>query len=203
MRAEQHGDAQFLLQRARQFDDRPLMMRIEADQRFVEQQQARAAEQRLGQQQALTLAARGLRQRAPCKLGRLHPLERPRHRLARGAAEQRQAPAVAVDAAGDEVPAREPQLIQRAAHLRHVADGGIAARHRPAQHADRAVARRQQAQYRAHQRGLARAVGPEHADELVVADREVDAGKHRPGAERQRHIRRIRSTFTTAVSDSA
>ena len=44
---------------------------------------------------------------------------------------------MAVGAAGDEVPAGEPQVVQRAARLRHVADGGVAARHRPAQHADR------------------------------------------------------------------
>ena len=41
--AEQHRDAQFLLQRPRQLDHRRLMMRVEADQRLVQQQQARPA----------------------------------------------------------------------------------------------------------------------------------------------------------------
>ena len=107
VRAEQHGDAEFLLQRARQFDDRPLMMRIEADQRFVEQQQARAAEQRLRQQQALTLAARGLRERTAREVGRLTRASSAHATVvARGAAEQRQAPAVAIDARWRRSPSR-------------------------------------------------------------------------------------------------
>ncbi len=76
-----------------------------------------------------------------------------------------------VGAAGNEVPAAEPQIIESAARLRHVADRRVAARHRSTQHADRPAARRQKAKDCAHQRGLARSVRTEHADELVVADR--------------------------------
>ena len=56
--AEEDGDAKALLHLAHQVDHDPLMMRVKADQWFVQQQQLRLAEQRLGQQQALALAAR-------------------------------------------------------------------------------------------------------------------------------------------------
>src|ERR1700722_15190298 len=69
MRAEQHRNAEFLLQRPGQLDHRALMMRIEADQRFIQQQQARAAQQGLRQQQTLPLAAGGLRQRTSRERG--------------------------------------------------------------------------------------------------------------------------------------
>ena len=42
-----------------------LMVRIEADQRLVEKEQPRPTDQRLGQQQALPLAAGNLGERAP------------------------------------------------------------------------------------------------------------------------------------------
>ena len=185
MRAEQHGDAELLLQRARQFDHRTLVMRVQADQRFVKQQKARTTEQCLGQQQTLPLAARCFGQWPAREVGCSHHLQRPLHLAARGGAKQRQSPAMAVGAAGDEVPAGEAHAVHRAAHLRHVAHCGIAARHGLAEHADRSAARRQQAEDRAHQRGLARAVRAEHADEFVVADRQIDVGKYVPGAERQ------------------
>ena len=51
----------FPLHAPHEIDDARLMTRIEADQRFVEQQQLRIAEQALREQQALPLAARQLR----------------------------------------------------------------------------------------------------------------------------------------------
>ena len=61
MRGKQHGNAEFPLHAPHEFDDARLMMRIEADQRFVEQQQLGIAEQTLREQQALALAARQFR----------------------------------------------------------------------------------------------------------------------------------------------
>ena len=62
--AEDDRDLQFVAQPPRDVDDVLLVGRIERDQRFVEQQQPRPAEQRLAQQQALALAARELADRA-------------------------------------------------------------------------------------------------------------------------------------------
>ena len=81
---------------------------VEADQRLVEQQQARAAEQRLGQQQALPLAAGHLADRALiASAARLHQIERPIHLAPCRRAEPRQAPAMPVDRTGHEVAAAE------------------------------------------------------------------------------------------------
>ena len=83
MRAEQHGDPELHLQRLHQFDHLALMVRVEADQRLVEQQQARPADQRLRQQQALPLAARESRRAAaaPARARRPGPApDRPRAR---------------------------------------------------------------------------------------------------------------------------
>jgi hypothetical protein len=121
------------------------MMRIEADQWFIQQQQARATEQGLRQQQALSFAAGGLGQRASREHGGIDHIERPLHLAACIGAEQRQTPAMTVGAARDEIPAGEPQIVQSTARLRHVADRGIAARDRLVQHADRSAAQRQQA----------------------------------------------------------
>ena len=67
MRAEQDRDLQALLNLSHQIDDDALMMRIEADQGLVEQQQFRLAEQGLRQQQPLPFAAGQGIQRARCQ----------------------------------------------------------------------------------------------------------------------------------------
>ena len=54
--AEDDRDSQLVAQAARDVDDALLVGRVERDQRLVEQQQPRPAEQRLAQQQALALA---------------------------------------------------------------------------------------------------------------------------------------------------
>lgn len=56
VRREQHGDIQLALHAPHEFDHARLMPRIETDERFVQQQQARIAEQTLREQQPLTLA---------------------------------------------------------------------------------------------------------------------------------------------------
>ena len=48
--AEQHRDAEFGLQRSGQLDDGALVMRVEADQRLVEQEKFRLSNQCLSQQ---------------------------------------------------------------------------------------------------------------------------------------------------------
>src|SRR5271155_3918720 len=65
MSAEHHRDPELAPKRLRELHRLALMVRIEADQRLVEQQQPRPADQCLGQQQALALATRNLGDRAP------------------------------------------------------------------------------------------------------------------------------------------
>ena len=57
VRAEQHSDAEFLLQRTCQLDNGPLMMGIKTDQRFIQQQQTRSPQKCLGEEETLALAA--------------------------------------------------------------------------------------------------------------------------------------------------
>ena len=60
-----------------------------------------------------------------------------------------------------------------------------AARHRPAQHLDRAVGRREFAGERGHQRGLAAARRAQHGDHLPRLDHEVDVAQDRAFAARE------------------
>ena len=99
------------------------------------------------------------------------------------AAERRQAPALAVQRTADEIEPAHPQIRQHGAHLRQIADGAVAALRRAAEHAHVPGARRQQAEYGAHQRGLAGAVGPEHADEFAGPDGKAGVGEHRATAD--------------------
>ena len=128
---------------AHQLDNAVLVVRVEAHQRFVEQQQPRPAEQRLRQQQPLPLAAGNFPQWPTRQFGRAdqrqHALDLPPV----GAAKQRQPPAVAGHGAGDEVPAAQVHA-RGAADLRHVADHGVAERHGRAEHPDAAAHRPQQ-----------------------------------------------------------
>src|ERR1700733_452773 len=137
-----------------------------------------------------------------CKACRLHALQRPGDFLTICSIEQGQTPTMAANATGNKVPARKAKLIQRSTHLWHVADGGVAASHRFAQHTDRAAAWCQQAEDRAHQGGLARSVGSEHADELIVANRNIDAGEYPSGAKCQRCPNKFNGTHC-GVPESA
>ena len=188
MRAEQDGEFQLLLQPPHELDHAALVMRVEVHQRLVEQQQARPAEQRLRQQQALALAARGLGQRPRRQLGGTHQVERPGDLAAPGRAHHRRPPAVAADRAGHVGPAAEPQGAHRAACLGHVADQRVAAPGGLLQHADRAAGRDQEAENGAQQGRLAGAVRAEQPDELAVLDREADAGENGAAAQRQRDV---------------
>src|SRR5258706_12609897 len=72
--------------------------------------------------------------------------------------------------------------------LRHIADGGIAASRRLAQHTDDPRGGRDQPQDRTHQRGLARSIGAQHPDELAALDGEADPVEDRPAAESDGYI---------------
>ena len=116
----------------------------------------------------------------------------------RGSAEQRQAPAMATDAAGDEVPASEAKLIQRAAYLWHVADGGIAARHRLAQHADRAAAWGSRPSIARISVVLPDPLGPSTPMNSLSPIDEINVDQHCPRAERQCHAGEFNGTHEGA-----
>src|SRR5271157_2466341 len=75
--AEHDRDLEVVADAASDLDDALLMRRIERDQRLVEQQQPRPAEQRLAQQHPLALAAAEFADRAAGEVARAHFVERP------------------------------------------------------------------------------------------------------------------------------
>src|SRR5208282_860988 len=183
VRAEQDSDLEVVANAPCDFDDALLVRRVERDQRLVEQQQTRPAEQRLAQQYKLTLSARQFADRAPGEIARAHFVERPVDLAPRRLVEQDEAEAAADRRAGDDVPAGEPEARDGAAVLRHEADGGVAARRRLVEHADGARGHGNEAERGAHQGGLAGAVGAQHADEFAVLNSEAHRREDVPAAE--------------------
>ena len=112
VRAEQHGDPQLPLQLAHELHHALLMRRVETDERLVEEQQARLAEQRLREQQSLALPARELGERAPGQRARADAIERRGDVAPRGSARDRHAEPMSVDGARDEIPSAQPALAQ-------------------------------------------------------------------------------------------
>ena len=162
---EQHGDA---LARGRSAATSAatarLVGQVEAVERLVEQQQLRPADQRLGDQQPLLLAAGELADR-PLGVGAgadeldhlVDPRARPRAPAAPSGSRQRHAPAVAVEAEPDDVDAADPRAARRSCAA---AAGSRSARSpspggRPST-VDRARGERQQAEHGLEQRRLAR-----------------------------------------------
>ena len=164
------------------------MRRIERDQRLVEQQQPRPAEQRLAQQHPLALAAAKFADRAAGEVARAHFVERPVDLASRRLIEPDEAEARAHRGAGDDVPAGEPEAPDRGAVLRHVADRGVAARRRLAEHADLARGDSNEPERGAHQRGLSGAVRAQHADEFPVLDRKARRREDVPAAKIYRDV---------------
>src|SRR5262252_4055956 len=211
VRAEQHRQAQRAADISHHVDHRLLMVRIEADERLVEQEELRLADQRLRNQEPLALAAGELGNGMSGQVLRADQVQRALHVLALRRAAPGQAPAMPAGDAGDEVPSSDPRMQQRRAHLRHVSDRRTAAPDRRVEHADRARARPDEAEDRAHQRRLARSIGAEHADELAALDREAHVRQDRPAAHRdghavagdRRHDPPPSSAFTTASSSAA
>src|SRR5204863_8191619 len=97
-------------------------------------------------------------------------------------------PALTVRSTGAVVPAAETKSLRRPAHLRHVADGRVAAPHRLAQDCDGAGLRPEQPQDRPHERRLARSVRAEHAHELASLYSQAYIGQDRAAAERDGDI---------------
>ena len=87
-------------------DDLLLMVRIEADQRLVEQQQSRSADQRLCQQQALPLAAGHFGERAAGQIARADQIEGAIDVGPLRLAQDRQAEAMAIRARSRRNPSR-------------------------------------------------------------------------------------------------
>ena len=130
MRDEQHSDA---FARADALDERGdgrLVGQVEAVQRLVEDQELRAAHERLREQQPLLLAAGELADRA---VGVARRADEAEHlgdpgvlRAAALAATpgdgERHAPAIAVEAEANEVDAADPRVVVEAVPLGDVAD---------------------------------------------------------------------------------
>src|SRR6185437_3849907 len=152
----------------------PLVVRVEADQRLIEQEQPRPAEQRLGEQKALALPTRELREHALRERSATHGVDRPLEVPARLGAEPRQPPAVPACGTCDERPSAQTVGRLEGAGLRHVAERGITALDGTAEYPDAAGGGGDQAQDGAHQRRLPRAVCAEHADELARLDGELN-----------------------------
>ena len=179
VRGEQHGDAAVLLDLPDQRDDRLLEMRIEADQRLVEQQQPWLAEQRLRQQQPLEFAARKFAQApasersarrrfrapGPPPAGRREPISgKPQRSPCQGA--------------GHEIPAAQRKVRDGGALLRQIAGGAIAAPRLCPEDPDLAGDRRQQTRgWRCSNVVLPAPFGPKTADELAGPYRRADIGE--------------------------
>src|SRR5262249_25958589 len=148
----------------------------EAVERLVEEQEARAARERLRDQEPLLLAARELADRLARGGGRArqggHPV-RPRSRPPappgpRGGG----APARPREAGADEGDAAGARAGVEAVALREVADLAARLAGRPTEHRGVPRNERKEAEHGPDQRRLACAVRPEHGDELALADRD-------------------------------
>src|SRR5579871_3781380 len=142
MGREEHGDGLISLNAFHQRDNRVLEMWVEADERLVEQQELRLAEQCLREEETLHLAAGELGQRTLCQRARLDGFDGPRDLVLAGAREKRQAPTLALEGAGNEIPATQAMIRVGAAPLRQIAGGAIAARGRRTEDAERAGSER-------------------------------------------------------------
>jgi hypothetical protein len=197
---EQHGDAAAAQLRQQVAHD-PAPDRIQGARRLVEQQQARAADQRLRDPQALLHSLRHGLHTPPALVAEA---DQPQQldALGRAAGRARQALVQAQQLVGRR-PAGEAeelgQVAERAPRGRR-SGWGTAHPHGPARRPDEARGALDEGR-------LARAVGAQEADELGLADGQVDAAQRGGGAvalgqiadlERGRHERR----WTIAVRPS-
>src|SRR5690606_24839956 len=132
-----------------------LVARIEADERLVQQEQLRAAEQRLREQEPPQLSAREPSQRPPRQVFGFDECERALDLAPPLGPQYRQPPALAAIGAGDEVPAAEAEIGDRRSLLRQVARRPAAVDRRLAEDADDAGRGAEQAQNGLKQRRLA------------------------------------------------
>src|SRR5262245_65878304 len=126
MRAEQNGDIALAANLVHHVDSDFLVSRIEADQRLVKQQQFRSAEQSLGEQKSLALAAGHLGQGSRCKMTSADGVEGFLDCACIMPVQRGQTPALTIERAGDKVASAHTQVGQDRSQLREITDFRIA-----------------------------------------------------------------------------
>src|SRR5436190_5789462 len=153
---EQHGDVLLPTDPAHERGDRRLVGQVEAVEGLVEEEQLGSADERLGDQQPLLLAAGQLADGLAGVAGGVDELEHLRDARRRpgaaGEPRQRDAEARPVEPEPDEVDAAEAHAGVEGPPLRQVADPALSLSRRPAEHRGRAGRERHQAEDRLHER---------------------------------------------------
>src|SRR3954471_1174106 len=187
---EQHRDALFPADPPNERCDCRLVREVEAVERLLEQQQLGAAEERLGGQQALLLAAGQLADRPSRVAGGTDELEHLADTLGclRASRETRQwdPPAGAVESQPGGVGPADARAGVDVPPLRQVADPGSRFAGWLAEHGRRSSAHRQEAERRLDQRRFPGTVRAEDGDELARVDRERHLAPDRPAADASR-----------------
>src|SRR5439155_16448151 len=187
VRDEQHGDLLLFADAAHECGDRGLVRQVEAVERLVEQQQLRPPDQRLGDQQALLLAAGEFPDR-PAGIGGGadeldHLRDAGRVSPATRATREWDPPAGPVQSELDEVDAADPRPAVKAVPLGQVADPALGDAGLPPQDRRRSGGQRQETEDRLDQRRLAGPVRPQHGDEGRLSDRQRDVAPDRTATE--------------------
>lgn len=173
VRHDQHGDPELLVDRLHQRDEFVLTAHVQCGQRFVEDEHPRAADQRFGEGDTLTLAAGQLGQAPVRDRRRVDCGQRPVDALtvlARGPA---QTPPVSVETQHDRIAGADRLTGVRTVVLWDVTDLAVERTRWPAEHLDPAGRRRQQAQHHLQQGGLTRAVAADDRDDTARGNVEV------------------------------
>ena len=174
---EDDGDAALPRHARDQRADHPLAADVEARQRLVEEEDAGLGDQRLGEEEALLLAAAETADGAVGVRGRPHRLERGVDQATppapRGAG-QRHPPAITVDAQPHQVAGAHPEVGVEGAPLGDVAHRAAATARPAAEDLDAPLAEPLETEQDTQHRGLAGTVGPEDHHEL--AERHLQVG---------------------------
>ena len=157
-----------------QVDDAALGREVEGEQRLVGEDQHRVGDERLRDAQPLLLAAREPADGRIRVRRRADLVERGVDAGAILGAEAPEAPAVAVETEPHEVASAQDDVAVEDTLLRHVADAVAALLRRASLHHDAAGGRLEQPEQDAEQRRLARAVRPEHGQQLAPLELEAE-----------------------------
>src|SRR5262249_24590403 len=144
------------------------------------------SQQRLGEPEALNLAARQRADGARFQRLRLDQGERSIDFGRANARRSRESPALAGERAGDEVTGAEPKTVEGSMLLGKIAGGRIAGGGSRAENAQFARMGSQESEHGLKQCGLARAVRAEYADELSPPDSGSDVVQYGPPIARER-----------------
>ena len=158
-----------------QIDHLLLTADVEVGERFVEEEQAWMADQRMGDEDPLLLTTR---QVADTQLGKTHGVDGLEHVVdlpATRRRRERQTKSLPVDTETDKVACSQRHVRVERDPLRYVADRAVDVRSRL--HAHRAGARGDEPEDDPQQRCLAGAVGADQAGELTGIDMEGDVAK--------------------------